>query len=75
MFIDFLQHLVKNKHCISCRWYKCNYSRYNTFDFGTCEKTFTYAPLTNHCQGKYYEQDKTVEHLVKELESKKNRLN
>lgn len=54
---EFLEHLVRQKSCFVCKHFKSTYSRYNTFDFGTCLVTYKYAPnqMDHYCKGKYFD--------------------
>lgn len=57
MFVELVDHLIRNKHCFVCKHFKSMFSRYTTFDYGTCMKQNQYNPFTkeNYCNGKSFE--------------------
>lgn len=75
MFRDFIDHLIRQKHCFACKHFKSAFSRYSTFDYGVCEKTHVVAPVSEkYCRGTSFELDysaKKVQDFLKDLDHKK----
>jgi len=60
MLRDFIEYMIAVRHCFSCKHFRGNFNRYNSFDYGTCDKLGKYYPHQNQqgeCRGEKYEID------------------
>ena len=77
MLRDFMEYMITVRHCFSCKHFKSNFNRYNSFDYGTCNKLAKYYPYEKQdsgCNGKEYQIDKewnTIIEKYKQDEIKK----
>ena len=68
MIRDFIEHILRQKHCFACKHFKSNFSRYSTFDRGVCLKSYAYAPYEKAwCKGLWFEPCEKVKKIAQML--------
>ena len=70
MLRDFVEYMITVRHCFSCKHFRSNFNRYNSFDYGTCDKLGKYHPQQSHqgeCGGKEYEIDQEWKQMVNNM--------
>ncbi len=71
MFRDFVEHLLRQKHCFACKHFKSNFSRYSSFDFGICLKSHISMPYEKGwCGGLWFEPCNDVAKVASEYNTK-----